>query len=63
MYYIIILSTSFNINVGILVLPKKWRKLYIHRIPQRDDAFGALTRLWAALPVEVSKRWLLSGPL
>ncbi|CAL1169238.1 unnamed protein product [Cladocopium goreaui] len=30
------------------------RKLYIHRIPQRDDAFGALTRLWAALPVEVS---------
>jgi len=29
------------------------RKLYIHRIPQRDDAFGALTQIWAKLP-EVS---------
>lgn len=30
------------------------RKLYVHRIPQRDDAFPALASLFAGLPRELS---------
>ncbi len=33
------------------------RKLYIHRIPQRDDAFGALTQIWAKLPEATFVKW------